>query len=232
MLWTVVKSSVDCAYYIEQSQLEVQQYVALNVFLENLFRKIPADARITSRLRDQSSRGLSLLYLTNAPGAVSMLNQGANLDTIVMGAREQIGGYVQFSLYTSASSVDAAPGDSAPPPLDLIKDLADIQWRYFDGRIQQWTTDWLDESTKPALIELTLKPPGKAEIPKVFTFWIPPLVLPTAYSPQQPPDGPAIQDNPVNNSRNTNNNIMPRPGFPGSSPYGPRPLPGMRPQPR
>jgi type II secretory pathway pseudopilin PulG len=231
MLWTVVKSSVGSAYYIEQSQIEQQQYVALNSFLENLFRKIPAEAQITSRLKDQGSQGLSLLYLTNAPGAISMLNQGASLDTVILGAREQIGGYVQFSLYTSASSIDKGGNDNEFPPLDLIKDLASIQWRYFDARTQQWMLDWLDGSTKPALVELTLKPPGKSEIPKVFVYWIPPLARATPYFPQ-PNAGDSPQGTPPNTPEDTTNNFMPRPGFPGSPPYGPRPLPGMRPQPR
>ncbi len=231
MLWTVVKSSISSAHYIEQIQIEQQQYAALNSFLENLFRKIPAEAEITSRLREQSSQGLSLLYLKNAPGAISMLNQGVNLDTLVLGAREQIGGYVQFSLYTSASSVDAAPGDNEPPPLDLIKDLANIQWRYYDARTQQWMVDWLDGSTKPALVELTLTPPGKSETPRVFTYWIPPLARANPYSPL-PNLGEATPGVSPNNPQDATNNFMPQPGFPGAPPYGPRPLPGMRPQPR
>jgi hypothetical protein len=230
MLWTVVNSSVTTAHYIEQAQIDQQQYIALNAFLENLFRKIPAEAQITSRLKDKGSQGLSLLYLTHAPGAISMLHQGANLDTIVLGAREQIGGYVQFSLYISASAVDSSSADNDIPPLDLIKNLADIQWRYFDPRSQQWMTDWLDGSTKPALLELTLKPPGKTETPKVFIYWIPPLARPVTYDPQL---NPALPQNPAapNNPQGAQNNFMPQPNFPGAPIYGPRPLPGMRPQP-
>ncbi|MCS7062551.1 MAG: prepilin-type N-terminal cleavage/methylation domain-containing protein [Methylacidiphilales bacterium] len=231
MLWTVVKSSIESAHYIQQVQTEQQQFVALNAFLENLFRRLPAEAQITSRLKDQGSKGLSLLYITNAPGAIYLLNQGANIDTLVLGAREQIGGYVQFSLFSSASAVDTS--DENEPPLDLIKDLADIQWRYFDVRSQQWMTDWLDTSTKPGLIELTLKPAGKNEASYTFTYWIPPLVKPSTYDPRANPDQPPGA--PPGGASSSPSNFMPQPNTPGSTmplqpiPYGPRPLPGTPP---
>ena len=43
----------------------------------------------------------------------------------------------------------------------LVDDAEQLNWRFFDGQAEKWTSDWPNPSTKPSLVELTFKLAGR-----------------------------------------------------------------------
>ena len=53
----------------------------------------------------------------------------------------------------------------------LLVDLERIAWRFYDPRTRNWRADWQDASSRPTLVELTVRLSGQKEDHRLVFAW-------------------------------------------------------------
>jgi len=158
---------------MENRTRETSEFLGL---CRKTFRTLPATAVFQTRVVEQGSVSGQELIFRNAPGLFWWGDaDNASISTIV-GVRAQVGGLVSLGiLQDSEDEIDSYlnGGTTIRPWLMLLTDLRNLQWRFYDARVQIWMNEWKDLTSRPAFVELTITTEKGSE---KYTFWVPPVV--------------------------------------------------------
>lgn len=153
------------------------------------FSQLSPRAGLTLQLRETGRHYLPSLVYDGAPFAFSMGGSPSGHPTTVLSTREEAGGTVQLRLQfydaEGREQLGVRDGIDARPDREivLLREIATLEWRFYDAVADQWETVWDASSTRPHLIELMFGFSG--ETPERFVFWTPklsavPMPLPDA----------------------------------------------------
>jgi general secretion pathway protein J len=181
-LFVMINTSMRAARALEVDQLREQEVTGFIDLCQQSFRTLPSEAIIQGEVREDRGNFVKAIILQDASTAFNWGDPSVGGgQTILMPKRQNDG---SFSVTVNTESGDNNKNSRS---LNLIKNVQDLKWRFFDPRAGSWSEEWRDPAFRPSLIEMTLSLP-EAEKPTKFTFWIPPLTKP----PEQitPPNQP------------------------------------------
>ena len=149
-------------------------------FLRKSFRTMPGEAAI--ELRNQTVGGTYLPTLTIYAGGTSF-SPGPALPmeaSIEVYTEERPGGYLRIGIrgldaeQTQTARLGKGAKVSKSAEIPLLDNVSQFEWRFFDGRSNQWLNYWKEVQGRPMFAELLLSLDDGQETRAVF--WIPPIV--------------------------------------------------------
>lgn len=198
-IYTTVSAAVQASAMLSEENLRTQRLNAFVSLLRRTFHNLPATARISGGA-GTDGEGIPQIVLRDAPGVFAWGSGGPASGTVVLAARERLGGGREFSLMLLPSSLGEMERRDAMESgrwLRLLPDLRSARWRFFDPAQQDWVEEWIEGGDRPPLVELSLTMLGD-EIPRSFVFWLPPVKEAAAVEPPQENAGEDVEVEPEN----------------------------------
>jgi type II secretion system protein J len=129
----------------------------------------------TCFFQTRDHNGSMELLFRNAPFSFAWAKAGAKFGTVVIGSRPQADGRFSLSVLEESgkpleSYVDSGierKGSWVP----LISDVDRLSWRFYDARVDKWSSDWPDTGSKPNLVEITFKLAGRDHLERGVFRW-------------------------------------------------------------
>lgn len=182
-IFAIANGSLELSSDLTYAQERALMRQNLIEFLRKSFRTLPGDAEIELRVRNAGGTYLPTLAVYSGGSSFSpgpALPMEASMEVY---AQERPGGYLRAGLraldaeQTAAArqnrEVKAAPSAELP----LLDNVARFEWRFFNGRTNQWENVWKGQvQGRPLFAELSLQLDDGEESRSVF--WIPPVRRP------------------------------------------------------
>jgi prepilin-type N-terminal cleavage/methylation domain-containing protein len=175
-IYTAVQVAVRASATLAEENLRTQQVSAMVSLLRRTFHNLPATAVVSGGVQ-AGSDGVVELVLADAPGIFAWGIGGTSGGTAVLAARRQVGGARVLSLLMLPSNLSEMERREAVERggwLPLLPDLRTVRWRFFNPDQQDWVEEWLPDTGRPPLVELSLVLLDEA-VPRTYVFWVPPV---------------------------------------------------------
>ena len=169
-VFSLVAATLQSGTALTADQKRNDEVIALDQYLRRALTKVTADDQL-ALLSDSGGESTELV----------LTQSGAFLG---LAARSQANGLRELLLYrapavafpSGAAGLQqfGAASDSAVPPVALLHDLSEVQWRFRVPNVTAWTEELALGASRPALVELTIRR-GSHEPPISFDIWMPPM---------------------------------------------------------
>jgi hypothetical protein len=182
-LFGVVQGTLTLAAGLEEAKRRDEEINGIYELCRRTFRTLPAEAKLVARVRETEGAKLPELIVYDAPELL-VWKQIEDWDVVsALGLRPQTGGNFSLCLLRKSQGGDsqddvvaqALPGDW----LVLMRDVASLQWRFYNQELGTWVETLDRGGPRPAAAELTLGLAGSEE-PLRMVFWLVPVVVQAA----------------------------------------------------
>lgn len=166
----VVVASTELAGDLAYSQEQAIGRRAMRNLLRRAFAELPAEGSL--ELRDHGSGESAGQEIVFPPDFCVFRIGGADHDywgEVVLRTEERTGGYLAVVLVWRAGE-DQANGED-DTPLDLISEVAEFRWRFFDAAAGEWQETWDPIRGRPRLVELVWEMAGSPASRDVFAVY-------------------------------------------------------------
>lgn len=173
-IFSIIHGTLISSTLITTASSRQQELNGVYRLLNSNLRSIPLTATLTYGPDDSVSSDFAVLRISNAPRVFAWGARPHSRFDVVLSVRKQVGGGLTLAL---ARPPIGGPRQSRENIrwLPLMRDISEIQWRFFDGRTQRWQEFWNDPSFRPNLIELNFILADLPNEPQKFVFWLPPV---------------------------------------------------------
>ena len=171
MIFRIIQTTLKATADITFLQTQQRKVDGISQLLRRNFESMPQ----TCTFQTRSVNGSLELIFRSAPFSFSWVTSKANFGTVVLARRSLPNGRLALTVLQESgdalnSYVDGSnekKGDWFP----LVDDAEQLNWRFFDGQAEKWTSDWPNPSTKPSLVELTFKLAGRNHLERCVFRW-------------------------------------------------------------
>jgi type II secretory pathway component PulJ len=171
LVFRVIQTAVRVTTDVQYLQSEQEHADGLYELLRKHFSSLPQTAKFqTRRVRNT----LELVFL-GAPFHFSWTPNGPQFGSTVIAARRRPDGFYTLAIVQEPEDASVSYAVSGDPQnarwAPIVGNLRECNWRFFDQQTQQWTTDWKDPGSKPALFECTFEASGQVGPTRAVFRW-------------------------------------------------------------
>jgi type II secretion system protein J len=171
MVFQIIQTTLRVTSEINFQQMQQRKVDGICELLRRNFVSMPQ----TSVFQTRKQNGSLELLFRYAPFSFSWAKPGAKFGTVVIGTRPQPDGRVALSVLEESGNVSESYVDSGIERkgnwVPLITDLDRLSWRFYDGRVGKWSSDWPDTALKPNLVEVTFQLAGRNHLERGVFRW-------------------------------------------------------------
>jgi type II secretion system protein J len=171
MVFQIIQTTLRVTSEINFQQMQQRKVDGICELLRRNFVSMPQTCVFQTRNQNGS---LELLF-RYAPFSFSWAKPGAKFGTVVIGTRPQPDGRVALSVLEESGNVSESYVDGGIERkgnwVPLITDLDRLSWRFYDGRVGKWSSDWPDTALKPNLVEVTFQLAGRSHLERGVFRW-------------------------------------------------------------
>jgi prepilin-type N-terminal cleavage/methylation domain-containing protein len=181
MIFGIVTGVLRSAGSLQDNQNRGDQIGALQAYLKKQFIELPSQSILVSYRRgdgDGLTQNGIILGTDSFRTAIDAKLQANGLYTLRVSNFASGGDMAKDTAFNN----DVSNDDSALTWTPLIQDVSSISWKFQDTNVIKWVDEWNGLSSRPALIEFTIKLAGDVR-PTVMDFWLPHLVAPPTFTP-------------------------------------------------
>lgn len=192
-IFAIANSSIELSSDLAYAQERALMRQNLIEFLRKSFRSLPGDTELELRVQNVGGTYLPTLVVYAGGSAFSpgpALPPEASLEVYV---EERPGGYLRVGVRALDAEQTFAARQNRPvkvargSEIPLLDNVGRFEWRFYNGRTNQWENYWKLGQGRPLFAELSLVLDDRREVRAVF--WIPPIVRPAATGVPGAPGG-------------------------------------------
>jgi len=176
-IYNTVGMAMRATAILTEDTLQSRRLDAFVSLLRRTLYNLPASAQLSGGVHGEGGEGGGELVLRDAPGVFAWGSGGTSAGTVVLAARQRLGGGREISLLHLSGSLSETERREALEGGDwlrLMPDLREAQWRFYDPVLDDWVDEWADGRERPPLVELDMELLGE-DIPHKYVFWLPPV---------------------------------------------------------
>jgi type II secretory pathway component PulJ len=171
MIFRIIQTTLKATADITFLQTQQRKVDGISQLLRRNFESMPQ----TCTFQTRSVNGSLELIFRSAPFSFSWVTSKANFGTVVLARRSLPNGRLALTVLQESgdalnSYVDGS-NEKKGEWFPLVDDAEQLNWRFFDGQAEKWTSDWPNPSTKPSLVELTFKLAGRNHLERCVFRW-------------------------------------------------------------
>lgn len=203
-IFAIANSSLELSSDLTHAQERALMRQNLIEFLRKSFRSLPGDAELELRVQSVGGTYLPTLGVYAGGAAFSPGPAVPPEGSIEVYVEERPGGYLRVGLRGLDAEQTFAARQNRPikvarsAEIPLLDNVSRFEWRFFNGRTNQWENFWKLGQGRPMFAELNLMLDDRQEIRSVF--WVPPVIRPSgsgvpnlpAGAPLTNPDGSPV----------------------------------------
>jgi type II secretion system protein J len=171
MIFRIIQTTLKATADITFLQTQQRKVDGISQLLRRNFDSMPQSCTFQTR----SANGSLELIFRSAPFNFSWVTTGANYGTVVIAGRPLPDGRLALSvLQESGDALNSYVDGSNEKKADwfqLMDDVEQLSWRFFDGQAGKWTSTWPNPASKPSLVELTFKLAGRSHLERCVFRW-------------------------------------------------------------
>lgn len=171
---------------LELQQTREREVMAFAEMCRQAFANLPADATVWSGEDGPGGigDGPEGVQIDLAPMLFTFGRAGMHPGSIQIVVEPQVGGLYRLVLHRlpPEDELELDRGMQGESSLVLMRDVADMQWRFYDEQTDQWLEIWEEPGRRPTLVEWTLDAPPLSE-PTRAVFRIPVMESPAESAP-------------------------------------------------